>query len=117
MYKVSTYSKIKPTSDRILQTIPGLITWFMITSPIWGVILFPIAYATFLLCYIIIWFLKSIRTLLFFAYSFYKIHHNIHVKWDTLYLKDNSRDKEYPTLHVRYGVFYRSCMRRIEGFE
>jgi hypothetical protein len=93
MYKVSTYSKIKPTSDRILQTIPGLITWFMITSPIWGVLLFPIAYATFLLCYIIIWFLKSIRTLLFFSYSFYKIHHNVHVKWDTLYLKDNSRDK------------------------
>lgn len=88
MVPITTYTNKKPTIDKVLEKIPGITTWLLITSPIWASLLFPTLFGTLILCYIILWLLKSLRNLIFFAYSFYKIKKAEKINWDKLKIRD-----------------------------
>lgn len=44
---------------RALEVLPGAVTWFLLTFPIWGAVLLPDKLAYFLLVFNIYWFYKS----------------------------------------------------------
>jgi len=44
---------------RVFELLPGSITWFLLTIPLWGAVLFPDKLAYFLLIFNVYWFYKS----------------------------------------------------------
>jgi len=74
-------SKNEKVVKRLLEMLPGIIAWVMITSPVWGGIFFPVQIAYFVLIFNAFWLYKSLSTVLFFVIGFFRITSNEQVDW------------------------------------
>ncbi|MDD3647504.1 MAG: glycosyltransferase family 2 protein [Candidatus Dojkabacteria bacterium] len=74
-------SKSDKIIKRIFEMLPGLISWFVITLPIWGGILIPEITAYFILSFNAFWVYKSLSSVLFFTIGFFKIRNSENIDW------------------------------------
>ncbi|QQR93857.1 hypothetical protein IPJ91_01715 [bacterium] len=88
--------KSKFNSQRLLEAIPGIITWIVLTSPLWAGILLPKAYGVFIILIVSYWVMKGIRFLVLFFYSYYRINQAKRIDWlkklDEIKLEDGILD-------------------------
>ncbi len=58
---------------RLLEILPGFVSWNLILFPIWGAFVFPIGVAYFVLLFNVFWFYKSTAIAIFATISFFRI--------------------------------------------
>lgn len=73
--------KIKMNSQRVLEIIPGTITWIVISSPLWAGLFFPKAFGIFVIIFISYWLTKGLRYFVLFFYAYYKILKAQKINW------------------------------------
>lgn len=71
----------KKFEKRIWEIIPGLLSWILITSPIWGGVFFPIETAYFVLIFNSYWLYKSISGMIFFLIGYFRIREGENTDW------------------------------------
>ncbi|MBU0975187.1 hypothetical protein KJ918_00130, partial [Patescibacteria group bacterium] len=74
-------SRSEKITKRVFEMLPGLISWFVITLPIWGGLLMPEITAYFILSFNAFWVYKSLSSVIFFTIGFFKIRNNENVDW------------------------------------
>ena len=66
---------------RLLEILPGFVSWNLIFFPVWGAFVSPIAVAYFVLLFDIFWFYKSITFALFAVISHLRIEASKKMDW------------------------------------
>jgi len=66
---------------RILEILPGLVSWNIILFPYWGIFIIPNAVAYFILAFNIYWFYKSFQIAVFSFVSHIRIQASINYNW------------------------------------
>jgi len=67
--------------ERLLELIPGLLTWFFLLGPIVFSFLIPVAVAYFIIAFDLIWLVKSLRLSSFLVIGYSKLHRRQHFDW------------------------------------
>jgi len=67
--------------QRLLEILPGLISWNLILFPYWGIFVIPTAVAYFILLYNIYWFYQSFQIAITAIISHFKIQASINYNW------------------------------------
>jgi len=58
---------------RLLEILPGFVSWNLILFPVWGAFVFPIGVAYFVLLFNVFWFYKSIAIAIFAVIAHFRI--------------------------------------------
>lgn len=66
---------------RFLEILPGAVSWTIIIVPFIAAIWFPRGVSIFIACYIILWFLRALKSNIFLAHSFYKSKKMVRQNW------------------------------------
>lgn len=66
---------------RMLEILPGLLSWNIILFPYWGIFVFPNVVAYFVLCFNIYWFYQSLQTALTSVVSHTRIQASVIYDW------------------------------------
>lgn len=97
--------------QRILEIIPGLISWNMILFPYWGIFVIPNAVAYFVLAYNIYWFYQSLQIATTAIISHARIQSAIKHDW----LKDAKKFKKFKkTINLVIIPTYQEPVRILE---
>lgn len=67
--------------QRILEILPGFISWNLILFPLWGGFFFPVAVAYFVILFDVFWFYKSVTTAFFAVISHLRIKASEKMNW------------------------------------
>ncbi|MBI2597420.1 glycosyltransferase family 2 protein [Candidatus Daviesbacteria bacterium] len=78
--------------ERILEILPGSITWLALTSPIWLAFTLPYAVAYLILIADVYWLLSALRIGIFILIGFRKMEHTKKQNWSNLLKKDFPKD-------------------------
>jgi hypothetical protein len=90
MYKESEYFKVGKASDltgkdrvlyRVLEILPGFLSWFTIVAIFLSSYFVPFYAAIFIILFDIYWLLKTVYLSIYLRSSFKKIKHNLHSDW------------------------------------
>src|SRR3989337_3935430 len=66
---------------RLLEILPGLVSWNLILFPYWGILVIPEVVAYFILAFNIYWFYQSLTIVLSATISHLKIQASINYDW------------------------------------
>lgn len=80
---------------RFLELLPGLVSWTLILSPIWGTLFFPYAMAYFILLFDVYWLYKSFSLVITAYISSGKIKESERTNW----LEKAKTLKDFPKVH------------------
>src|SRR5437763_1880644 len=69
--------------QRILEVLPGSLTWFAVTSPIWAALLVPASFSTFLTFFGFYWSWQSISFIVFLGIGFYRLQRDQRRDWQS----------------------------------
>jgi len=58
---------------RLLEMLPGLISWFLITMPVWGSFIMPKVVGYFVIGFLVFWFYQSFKNAILAAFGYFKI--------------------------------------------
>lgn len=67
--------------ERLLELLPGLLTWFFLLGPIVFSFLIPVAVAYFIIAFDLIWLVKSLRLSSFLVIGYSKLHRRQQFDW------------------------------------
>lgn len=68
-------------SQRILEILPGFVSWFLITFPIWGSLTIPRVVAYYIIAFNIYWLYRSLRMSILALVSHFRIKASIVFDW------------------------------------
>ena len=111
-YKESAYFKIGRASDltgfdrvlyRLLEVLPGFLSWFTILGTIIFSLYAPIATAYFIIAFDIYWLLKTVYLSLHLRYNWKRIKYNISLDWKEML----SKLKHEHIIHLVVLPFYK----------
>lgn len=76
---------------RILEAMPGITTWIILTVPFLVAFWYPRGVAIFVTTYVLFWFLRSIKSSIYLIHGFYKQKHFVGMDWHKLlrFFSDN----------------------------
>lgn len=77
---MSAMSKEKLT-QRILEIIPGLLTWLVLTSPVWLSLRLPAFVAVLILFFVVYWFYRALKTSILSLVGFRKMQKAVKQDW------------------------------------
>ncbi|MSP11859.1 MAG: glycosyltransferase family 2 protein [Chloroflexi bacterium] len=78
-------------SYRLLDALPGLTSWLIITVPIWGSLISPIIAASFALGYMLYSAYLAIRLAIFALIGLYRVKQNDQIDWHRQYLQQTTQ--------------------------
>lgn len=81
---------------RLFEILPGVLSWFFLIGPIVAAFWFPRASAIFIVIYVLLWFLRALKSSVFLIFSYYKSRRYEKIDWNHL-LKSQKADD---ILHV-----------------
>ena len=68
-------------SQRILEIIPGLFSWFLITFPIWGSLIMPQIVAYYIIAFNVYWLYRSFSMATLAVFAHYRINASQNFDW------------------------------------
>jgi hypothetical protein len=74
-------TKKEKFTKRMFEIIPGLLAWIVITSPLWGGILFPEVISIFVLVFNAFWLYKSLSVVILFLTGYIKLRNGENAEW------------------------------------
>ncbi|MFC1711151.1 glycosyltransferase family 2 protein [Patescibacteria group bacterium] len=80
---------------RILEILPGFISWSLILFPIWGSFVVPIAVAYYIIAFNVYWFYRSVSMAILALISYFKIKASLKYDW----LKDVKGFGDWKKVH------------------
>lgn len=86
---------------RFLEIMPGAIAWSILLVPIIAAVWFPRAVAIFVMMYLLLWFLRYMKSSVFFVYSFFKSKYVARQNWPHLLteLEKKGGDKSWEDIY------------------
>lgn len=88
---------------RLLEVLPGITAWVLITSPVWGGIFFPEFIAYFVLVFNAFWLYKSLSTVILFVVGYSRIRNGENVDWMSRVLRLEDIDGSIAVLEKEIG--------------
>ena len=67
---------------RLLETVPGTVTWLILLGPIILSFWFPRAVAIFITIYVLLWFLRALKSSIFLIHSYFKSKRLEQLNWE-----------------------------------
>jgi len=92
------------TIKRIFEILPGLLSWIVILSPIWGGIFFPYLLAYFILVFNAFWLYKSVSTVIFFIIGHFRVREGENTDWIAKLKRLKNPDKSIDQLHEQINL-------------
>jgi cellulose synthase/poly-beta-1,6-N-acetylglucosamine synthase-like glycosyltransferase len=80
---------------RLLEILPGLVSWSLILFPVWGSFFIPLVVAYYILAFDVYWFYRSISMAFFTLLSYFKIRASQKYDW----LKDIKDFGDWQKIH------------------
>ncbi len=68
-------------SQRLLEILPGFVSWSLILFPVWGSFLWPIVVAYYIIAFDVYWFYRSVSMSIMALMAFYRIRANEKYDW------------------------------------
>lgn len=68
-------------SQRLLEILPGFVSWSMILFPVWGSFLWPVGVAYYIIAFDVYWFYRSMSMSIFSVMAFYRIKASEKYDW------------------------------------
>jgi len=68
-------------SHRALEMLPGVVSWSLISLPVWGSFLWPLGLAYFIIIFDIYWLYRSVTMAVFALMSHFRIEANKRYSW------------------------------------
>lgn len=81
---------------RVFEILPGALSWFFLIGPIIAAFWFPRAVAIFITIYVLLWFLRALKSSVFLIFSYYKSKRYEKIDWNNLLQSQKASD----ILHV-----------------
>lgn len=81
---------------RLFEILPGALSWFFLIGPIITAFWFPRVSAIFITIYVLLWFLRALKSSIFLIFSYYKSKRYEKIDWNHLLQSQVSAD----ILHV-----------------
>jgi hypothetical protein len=89
------YFSYRHRIDRLLEILPGVLSWVLVTMPAWAGFFFPTAVAYFILIFMVYWFYKSATFAVCAALAYLRICAHKEVDW----LKEAQEQKGCDEIH------------------
>lgn len=75
------FEKYPRQSQRVLEILPGFVSWSMILFPVWGSFIWPIGVAYYIIAFDVYWFYRSVSVAFMSLVAFYRIRASEKYDW------------------------------------
>jgi len=96
--------QVSPRTYRILEMVPGLLSWSIILFPIWGSFFIPKAVAYFTISFLVYWFYQSLKTSFLGIKGYKLIQKETRIDWFKKY-KTEKKDNWLDWKKIKHIIF------------